>query len=257
MKMEFTLLHVLSMLTCVLTRELVTVGVVSNVTAQCGQQMTLHCNVSSLKGNLSVHYLAWLQNGNPLCVVDNNGQVTNHSYNTPSSFQCSYTQEQLTITFEEVQPMDSGDYLCKLRSRQGLGQRSTRVQLQECYRDVEDVVTPEGPNCTFRRVYPDGDVHWFRGSTKLAGDQLTTKTTKQVEAGGWVTISSSLGSTNMTEPYNCSLWNPTSGRYIASRRVKIPVYRGEGRRSRNGAGAQGPLWTFPGVLFLTGLTILS
>lgn len=77
---------------------------------------------------------------------------------------------------------------------------------------VEGLSASRRPTCTFRHVYPDGDVHWFNGSRQLSEH----RTTKRVEEGGWLTVVSYLERDSSDMPYNCSLRSTKSGRYIAS-----------------------------------------
>lgn len=94
------------------------------------------------------------------------------------------------------------------------------------YFHTECCVTAEGfsenhsPGCTFRHVYPDGDVHWFHGSHHLSDGSLKHRTTKRVEEGGWLTITSYLEQESSDVPYNCSLKSTKSGSYIASALVQ-------------------------------------
>ncbi|XP_029920930.1 uncharacterized protein LOC115368740 [Myripristis murdjan] len=224
------------------TKEPVSLIVSPVVMAQCNQQVTLHCNVSSTRHHLSIRNLSWIQNENRLCDIDSAGKVVEHHGHTQSGFRCRYEQGQLSLIFEKVKPLESGTsvkYMCKLRSNVGVAKEYTTVELQECCGNVDAVVTPKGPTCTFTRVHPGGDVHWFHGSTKLADGSLKTNTSKSVDAGGWLTITSSLEKKDNKKHYNCSLWSPKSRRYIASSLVQDahPVKSG----AEAGAGAQGPL----------------
>lgn len=87
---------------------------------------------------------------------------------------------------------------------------------------AEGFLTSHGPGCTFKHVYPDGDVHWFQGSHHLSDGNLEYRTTKSVEEGGWLTITSYLERESSDVPYNCSLKSTKSGRYIASALVHNP-----------------------------------
>lgn len=85
----------------------------------------------------------------------------------------------------------------------------------ECCEIVEGDLRSEGPTCTFKHVYPDGDVHWFHGSHSLSDGSLHN-TTKRVDEGGWLTIHSNLKWKSSGMPFNCSLKSTKSGSYIAS-----------------------------------------
>lgn len=121
----------------------------------------------------------------------------------------------------------------------------------DCYREAHVNASSEGVTCTFKGVHPEGEVHWFHGSTNLTGGPLRTINSARLELA-WPAITSTLliGESNsqLQGPYNCSLWNPRSGRYITSRLVEVPsVYPGSGHLVSGGAVAQGPpstIWSF-------------
>ena len=105
----------------------------SVVTAECGQPVTLHCNISSFREGLSIKELTWYQGTKRLCSVDDKGETATHPEHALSEFRCSYAQEQLSLTFTQVQPMESGKeakYLCKLHSNFGTPKNYTMVDLQ-------------------------------------------------------------------------------------------------------------------------------
>ncbi|KAF1395054.1 hypothetical protein PFLUV_G00007560 [Perca fluviatilis] len=167
--MVYTALYTLLwLLTAFVTpQELVTLSVTPKITAECGKQVTINCNVSSSRHGLSIKHMNWSQNNRSFCSVDNEGNITHHRH-TLSHFHCEYKHGQLSLIFKRVQPLESGDYRCKLQSNQGAKHQYTIVELQECCGIVEGVSTSDGPACTFKYVYPDGDVHWFHGSHHLS-----------------------------------------------------------------------------------------
>ncbi|KAL7403598.1 hypothetical protein ABVT39_002762 [Epinephelus coioides] len=258
--LEYTPLHTfLWLLTAftLTTQDLVKLSVTPAITAECNQQVTLHCNVSSSQNDLSIKHMKWSQNKMSLCSVDDKGIISTHTHNL-SDFHCEYRHGQLSLIFKGVQPLDSSEpYICKLQSTGGALHRNTAVTLQECYGKVEGSFTDDGPACTFRNVHPDGDVLWFHDSHNLS--HVKHYTTKQVEEGGWLTIRSYLEQKSSNVPYNCSLKSTKSGRYIASTLVQKRESRarapGYARQGKNGAGSQGPMWTFLFIPILLTVTL--
>lgn len=123
----------------------------------------------------------------------------------------------------------------------------------ECYGNVEDASSGDKHTCTFHHVYPDGDVHWFHGSHNLS-DLAKHTTTKQVDNEGWLTVRSEMLMKHSDKPYNCSLMNTKSGRYIGSTLIQIsrmlytdPV--------RNGVESQGHVWTFLCISIILAVTM--
>lgn len=103
----------------------------------------------------------------------------------------------------------------------------------ECCGTVEGKLTTSGPVCTFKRVYPDGDVHWFHGSRSLSDGSPTQRSYKSVDKQGWLTIESYLEGTCSHGPYNCSLKSTISDRYIASTLVENPEFQKSSRATHS------------------------
>lgn len=100
------------------------------ITADCGQQVTLNCCVSSSRNGLSVKLMEWSLNRTSLCSVGSEGRLTTHHIPTLSDFHCEYEHGQLSLVFREVRPLDSANYRCKLQSKQGAAHKYTAVELQ-------------------------------------------------------------------------------------------------------------------------------
>lgn len=248
--MGFMTLHVLLWLLTAFTftgQASMILTVIPNITAECGKPVTLTCNASSLE-NLIIKYMGWSQN-QTYCFVDSDGNL-NKSH-TQNDFSCEYKDGLLTITFKEVKPLQSKNpFRCKLRSNRGSAHRYTQVELQECCGSVEAAQTADGPSCTFKQVYPDGDVDWFHGSHSLSDGSLR-RITKRVDEGGWITIQSSLHQQSSDRPYNCSLKSVMSGRYMASSLVWIK----QAQSIRGAASAQAPFWTSLGFSVFLAFTL--
>ncbi|XP_076027305.1 uncharacterized protein LOC143016724 [Genypterus blacodes] len=196
--------------TFILTTEgLVTLHVSPVITAECGGQITLTCNASSDRGGLLIKHLGWIKNDKRLCDVNGHGNITEHRSHTPSNFRCEYEHGKLSLIFASVQPVEVGLFMCKLHSNHGMKHQHTKVDLQGC-------CGKKGPNCTFTEVYPDADVHWFLGSKNITGGSPESNTAKNMGENGWITVHSYLLKGDPKEPYNCSLWCPTSAKYITS-----------------------------------------
>uniref|UniRef100_A0A8D0DHE6 Ig-like domain-containing protein n=1 Tax=Sander lucioperca TaxID=283035 RepID=A0A8D0DHE6_SANLU len=107
----------------------VKLNVTPKITAECGKQVTLTCNVSSSRHGLSIKHMNWSQKNRSFCSVDSEGNISHHMH-TLSHFHCEYKHGQLSLIFKRVQPLESGDYRCKLQSNQGAKHQYTRVELQ-------------------------------------------------------------------------------------------------------------------------------
>lgn len=258
--MEYTLLHTLVWLLPAFTfttQELVKLSVTPKMTAECGQRVTLNCDVSSSRKGLLIKHMEWFHSLTSVCSVDSEGKITNHTQ-TLSDFYCEYQHGQLSLVFARVKPLERGNYTCKLQSNRGAQHADTSVGLQECCGVAEGVWTRDRVTCTFKRVYPDGDVHWFHGSHKL-GRSGKQHTSKHVEEEGWLTIQSYLERKSPHVPYNCSLMSAASGRYIASTLVLNPESLAsvgtQGHKDGNGVVSHGPVWTLFCISLLLAATL--
>lgn len=120
----------LSLVCLYLSTDLVKLSVTPVITAECNQQVTLHCNVSSSQNDLSIKHMKWSQNKMSLCSVDDKGIISTHTHNL-SDFHCEYRHGQLSLIFKRVQPLDSSKpYMCKLQSTGGASHHYTNVTLQ-------------------------------------------------------------------------------------------------------------------------------
>lgn len=95
--------------------------VIPHLVAQCGQNLTLTCNVSSQR-QLGIRLFSWLARNQTVCLYGNE---------SASEALCESAAEtshhRLTLTLIDVMPGNEGKYLCKLRSGQGVNDASTFV----------------------------------------------------------------------------------------------------------------------------------
>ncbi|XP_077462214.1 uncharacterized protein LOC144077960 [Stigmatopora argus] len=203
---------------CILTELSISTKVlmsVSNVTAECGKQVAIQCNVlpGAMEG-LSVKRIGWSRNHKLLCQVDE-GKLY-QSNNSKSDFHCEFKEGQLSLIFEKVQPVDSGAsnrYMCKLHSNQGISHGYSWIELQECCGVVKSMMSKGSPMCMFSYVYANADVFWSHDSQNQSDGLVRHKVYKSVEEDGWLRITSQLES-NSNGPFNCSLRSNASGREI-------------------------------------------
>lgn len=264
--MGFTTLQMLWLLPVftLTAQELVKLKVSPRITAECGQQVTLNCSVSSSQPGLSIKHMEWSHNKASLCSVDSEGNTTTHHSDYLSGFRCEYKDRQLSLIFQEVQPLGSGHsrpYMCKQHSNRGAKHGYTTVELQECCGKAEGVLTSDGPSCTFTHVYPDGDVHWFHGSRNLSDGSLKHNTTKSVDKHGWLMIHSNLKRRGSDVHYSCALKSTTSGRYIASIRIPkqgkmVTTAEGSPPPTGNGVGLQETIKTVLYILMFHVVTLI-
>lgn len=197
--------------------------------------------------------MEWSQEKTKLCTVDNLGGLVQHNTAPLGSFQCDYENGRLSVTFPHVRALNSGKYRCKLRSNHGTSNEYTTLELKECCGKVEGVFMSDGPSCTFHRVYPEGEVHWFHGSHNLSDGSVRHNTSQSVDNEGYLTIHSYLKRQSSHVPYNCSLKSIRSGRYIASTLVKNELSRSGAVRNlgpSNLTRSQEPMRTILGILIL-------
>lgn len=116
-----------------MSTELVKLSVSPHIAAECGKAVALNCNVSSSRNELSIKRMQWLLNKKSLCSVDSDRNMRTDNGHATSGFHCEYSHGQLSLIFENMQPVDSGSsnsYMCKLQSNQGVEHASTTVELE-------------------------------------------------------------------------------------------------------------------------------
>lgn len=107
-----------------------TLSVSPQITAEYGKPVTLQCNVSSKFPNeLQIKYMGWSQN-EALCSVNSEGKITTNKNHTLSDFHCEYNNQQLSLIFQKVQPMETGRYMCKLQSNQEASHKYSNLELE-------------------------------------------------------------------------------------------------------------------------------
>ncbi|CAL8332020.1 unnamed protein product [Lota lota] len=163
-----------------------------NVTATCGQSVTLHCEVSSDQDDMIVKHLSWINNTTALCSVENDNLTDEHP---TRDVECFYADKSLNVTFLQPSPQQSrvvDEYMCKLRSTHGFVTKRTWVQFKECIERVEATSIAEVRKCTFEGVLPDRELHWSNGHTRLTEKNPMFETRESVDKECCLTIISSL-----------------------------------------------------------------
>ncbi|XP_045077539.1 uncharacterized protein LOC121570401 isoform X1 [Coregonus clupeaformis] len=217
----------------------------AEVKAQCDQNVALQCDIISSRP-LKIILFSWVDSREmkELCVVNATGV-----FPSPGVL-CDNTNNSLTLTLTQVMPSSQSNYVCKLRSNLSITAASTTVTLQECLRTSEHKVfqNESQVECQFFGVYPEGTVHWFLGSENITE---SASTESQQDEDGLFDIRSTLPTQAGTEPYNCSLWIPSSGTYSSHK--LLPYSRGEDRISSGTRTRSRLMWVF----ILVGLILIT
>ncbi|KAJ8399700.1 hypothetical protein AAFF_G00408050 [Aldrovandia affinis] len=193
------------------------------VAEQCHGNVTLLCDISHDK-TLKVNHFSWIRmaDGETLCTFNDDAEAKKHN-----RILCKYTdQEQLALTLRHLLPADEGNYTCKLRSNLGIRHTMSAVKVRECFQGSEPVPSSSGVACRFYGVYPQGEVHWF-DRDKNVTDKSTADNSGKPDRHGMYNVSSRLLTEDRSrEEYNCSLWIPSTGAYLTSTLVRMPVKGG-------------------------------
>ncbi len=123
----------LSTISASFSTELVRLSVSHKITAECFKQVTLNCDVATSTHQLSIKHMEWSQGKTSLCSVDSEGEIITHPRHSLSEFHCVYEHGQLSLIFQNVQPLEGGEskpYRCKLQSNKGATHNYTTVELQ-------------------------------------------------------------------------------------------------------------------------------
>lgn len=87
-----------------------------------------------------------------------------------------------------------------------------------CLGSSNNSMDKNSAECTFERVYPRGEIHWYQGDSNLT---YASKPKEDVITNGFYIFRSEVPTEKgkQSQPYNCSLWMPSLNRYIASQLV--------------------------------------
>ncbi|KAL2087205.1 hypothetical protein ACEWY4_018264 [Coilia grayii] len=179
------------------------------VSPHCHDHTTMICNIDSHQ-EPTVIYFAWINpEGTVLCELDTHGRVINHN----SRVNCTYRDKQLVLTIHDVIPLNEGKYHCKLRSSLGVKSAVTDLKLKECHHRLHHHTQGSNVTCWARGVYPEAHIHWFQGPQNLTHLSVAHPSS-QADDGTYEVVSTLLH--HPTSAFKCSLWSPTSVRYLTS-----------------------------------------
>lgn len=186
------------------------------VSTTCGSNVTLTCNASKSElKDLRVMKFEWQIKDKTLCQYEQN--------NSSRKIQCKTTNTTseltLTMTILNIIPADEGVYHCKLHTTGVTGNGQSHIKVEGCLGSSGNSMDKNSAKCSFSKVFPRGEIHWYQGESNLTGASIP----KEVQdENGFYTFESEVPTEkgNQSQPYNCSLWMPSLNRYIASQRVE-------------------------------------
>ncbi|XP_078125420.1 cell adhesion molecule 3-like isoform X2 [Sander vitreus] len=188
---------------------------ISQVAAQCGENVTLTCDAKP-SGQLKIFNFIWLAKNKSLCQYPE-GQ-------TSPEVLCESTDQSphhsLTLTLLNVMPVDEGTYLCKLQSDLGAPSEKTVVTVQDCLGSFDSSINESHAECWFSGVYPSGTIFWFQGDVNLT-DPAGTR--EEVNHLGLYNVSSTIDiqKGNLSQPYTCSLWIASARKPLWSQQLPV------------------------------------
>ncbi|XP_049925376.1 uncharacterized protein LOC126405615 [Epinephelus moara] len=196
---------------CIIVSESVELQTISQIAAQCGNNVTLKCDAVS-SHQLDIRSFEWLARDKSVC-QNGHGQPDR-------KVLCERGDHSLTLTLLNVMPDDQGTYLCKLRSTSGSGSKNTVVTVQDCLGSVGSSINESYAECWFTEVYPDSTVHWFQGDVNLT-DLAVTQEAVDNQQYNYVSSKIVVQKGNLSQPYECSLWIPSTGKYLSNQQLHM------------------------------------
>lgn len=185
---------------------------ISQVAARCGENVTLTCEATLHHSDITL--FTWLVR-NKTCQY---GDLKPDPELLCASSAPTSQTHVLTVTLLNVMPVNQGSYLCKLRSKVGVKSATTLVTVVDCSGSSNSFINESHAKCWFSGVYPSGVIHWFQGDVNLTNSASTEEEEDQHgRYKVWSTIDVQKG--NSSQPYNCSLWIPSVGKYTSSRQL--------------------------------------
>ncbi|KAF7221248.1 uncharacterized protein [Nothobranchius furzeri] len=200
---------------CFSANDLVNLQTTDGTYAQCGDNVILTCNASSPQPwNLNIKKFVWQFGNTTMCQFG--------ADQDDDQFKCESTNTTFNriifLTLYNVMPTNEGNYLCKLYSTSGSWNGGSQLRAEECLESTEASSNENYAECSFDGVYPSGEVHWFQGDTNVTEEAYTHKEKDESERFNIRSVMN-LKNNGLGEPYNCSLWIPSLGRYIATEEV--------------------------------------
>lgn len=108
----------------------------------------------------------------------------------------------------------------------------------DCLGPSGSSITKSHAKCWFSGVYPTGTVHWLQGDVNLTE---SASTREEQDQRGQYNVSSTIdvAEGNPRQPYECSLWIPSAGKYLSSQQLNLP----EAQKTPDDAGSMvEPQW---------------
>ncbi|XP_047427999.1 uncharacterized protein LOC124997959 [Mugil cephalus] len=178
-----------------------------NRNTDCGQNVTLTCAATSTK-QLEIKFFTWMFKSKDMC------------NETEPEVQCNQTENTLSLELFNVMPVDAGIYICKIRAMQGAKAKPINITVEECRGSSDSTTNATTARCSFSGVYPSGVVHWLQEDANLT---TAARTEEKMDQEGrydiWSTMDAKEG--NKSQPFNCSLWIPSLGKYLSSQQVRV------------------------------------
>ncbi|XP_041853299.1 uncharacterized protein LOC121647706 [Melanotaenia boesemani] len=190
------------------------------VTARCGENVTLMCNFSSLKQmDVQLIKLSLLaDNKTEKCEYKNDQADGN--VRCESTDKDSY--QTLAMILTNIMPVSEGKYLCKVATNVGVLYNHTYVKVQDCSGSSDSFRNASHAVCSFSGIHPSGVVHWF-----WEDNNITNATITQQDRGqhGLYNILSTIREEEdkLNYPYKCLLWIPSLNKYLSSQEVTSSV----------------------------------
>ncbi|KAM4717010.1 uncharacterized protein FYW61_017227 [Anableps anableps] len=185
------------------------------VLTTCGANATLTCNAStSVLEDSKIIKFVWQSKNTTLCQYEEN--------NSTSKYLCNSTRTAsefiLTLTILDIIPADEGVYHCKLHSTRVAANGQSQVRIEDCLGRAESSMDKNFAECSFDKVFPSGEVHWYQGDLNLTD---ASETEENQDNDGYYKVQSKVPTKkgSQSQPYNCSLWMPSVNRYLSSQLV--------------------------------------
>lgn len=204
---------------------------------ECHKHATLSCNITSRDEPKFLQF-QWMGPGHHrsvLCELDKRGAAVSHR----GDVKCIYRDKQLFLILHHVKPVHEGRYLCKLRSDLGSKETHTDLQLQGCHGEFYYHRHGNNVTCHSRGAYPKVHIHWLAEDRNLTEFAVSNQD-KQAEDGTYEAASTLLDEHHTLDAeLNCSLWSPSTDKYLRSTRIlpttTLPQLRelSKGRRVRS------------------------
>ncbi|XP_077590728.1 uncharacterized protein LOC144208650 [Stigmatopora nigra] len=185
-----------------------------NITAHCGDNVKLTCDVTSTI-SLDVKTFSWIAQKTQLCGIG----VKQRYPKVMCESEIGSFHPTLNMTIINITAKHQGNYLCKFHAQAGMNNSITFITVKDCLVNQHYTINESMAECWFNGSFNMGEIHWFKGADKLTE---TTNTKSIADHNNYYySFKSTIKAPDKKQNYSCSLWIPERKKYVANQSLRM------------------------------------